>query len=409
MDEPFNNFYTICLFPFFLDKDFITFIRLNKKALNLYPNYLWKNNYNIRRLYKIIETHEESLINKLFPFFQKKNEIKRIPKITTVSIYCSDSEELYKIPELFDHIQNLKIYFPCLFLQNNLSLKLVNSIPNSVENLEINCITEELSKNFLNKGLKHLLLDFGSSKKINQGVLPENLLSLKLKNKFNTALEKNVLPNSLLTLHLSDSYNQKLELDVLPHSLTNLTFGNNFNQIINPNVLPSKLTTIQFGHNFNQILQPGIFPNSLLNLSFGKCFNQILQPGIFPSSLLNLIFGKCFNSSLENILPKGLETLYLGNDFNQPIYELPLYLQYLCFGTSFNQDIDFISYLSYLEFLQFGTKFNQKIKFNLLSKSLKCVRLVGIDLTLQIQQNTLIIHNNNKNKKFLSLPKKKLI
>ena len=178
-----------------------------------------------------------------------------------------------------------------------------------------------------------------------------------------------------------------------------LILGAKFNQPVNN--LPNSITHLILGGIFNHPVdisnedsptgKSSILPNSITFLVLGgEDFNQPVDN--LPESVTELIFGYRFNQPINN-LPNGLKTLkfYEHSNFNQPVDNLPDSLTYLHFGDCFNQSIEFLPenlkelYLgnyydlpinnlpSSLIYLNTGHGFNQAI--NNLPSSLKKVEL----------------------------------
>jgi hypothetical protein len=114
----------------------------------------------------------------------------------------------------------------------------------------------------------------------------------------------------------------------------------------------------------NSCISLQYLPGSLETLALGDKFNQTLEPVRLPSGLQTLEFGDDFNQTLERVsLPSGLQTLEFGHDFDQTLegVSLPSGLQTLTFGYSFNQPLDRVSFPSGLQTLTFGFSFNQPL------------------------------------------------
>lgn len=218
-------------------------------------------------------------------------------------------------------------------------------------------------------------------------------------------------------------FNQKSKfnkpISYLPYGINVVIFGDEFNQPIccqkngheyececEP-ILPSSLKILKFGRNFNQFI--GNLPKHLIDISFGDCFNKVFRN--LPFSLKTLQFGLHFNKPFCSyndrntykhhcIIPSCLNTLILGDDFNQPICceieehngcscqkSFPDSIKILRFGQCFNQPLSRNLYKtknvvqrlpSFLIDLEFGHCFDQQICSyveNILPESLKSLRL----------------------------------
>eukprot|EP00438_Fugacium_kawagutii_P008089 Skav222110 [mRNA] locus=scaffold1181:188992:192195:- [translate_table: standard] len=107
-----------------------------------------------------------------------------------------------------------------------------------------------------------------------------------------------------------------------------------------------------------------VLPRSLQTLTFGDQFNQSLALVDLPSSLQSLTFGKAFNKSLEHVtLPCSLKSLTFGHRFNQSLQGVtfPNNLQILTLGAGFVQNFQDVSLPEGLKSLSFGAGFNQNL------------------------------------------------
>ncbi len=253
-------------------------------------------------------------------------------------------------------------------------------------------LIDNINNSYKFDNLKHLIIDLTLNKKSGSDLINSNILdkyskisnliiyddSLRKKNK--QKLVYNKFPNGIVDLKLSCEFNQELYENLFPPSLLFLSFGrkgaiSEFNQKIQPFVLPKKLKSLIFYEKslYNQPFDHNALPKNLEVLKLGNNYDQHLEIGILPDTLTILHFGDNFNHPLSNnILPSYLKKLKFGHKFNQPLAQniLSLNLKILKFGDSFNQSIPNIMLLDKLEFLKFGFSFNQPI-FNILPRNLK--------------------------------------
>ena len=118
-------------------------------------------------------------------------------------------------------------------------------------------------------------------------------------------------------------------------------------------------------------------PRSLETLALGHDFNETLKEVSLPSSLQSLTFGFGFDQTLEGVrLPNKLQSLTFGYRFNHTLQrvKLPNCLQSLTFGWKFNQTLTGVIFPSSLESLAFGYEFNQPLEGVSLPCGLKSLR-----------------------------------
>jgi hypothetical protein len=255
------------------------------------------------------------------------------------------------------------------------------TFPPFVEHIEFCGDVPQLLPNFFPTTLKFLKMT-RCHQKLTRGILPESLESIVLEQYDFPIDEDGVFPNNLLSLTFGDNFYQRIdflpcnlksfvlgkwlnepmtatlppslqhlsvgdhpiEQNFLPQSLLSIEFGFLFNRTLMPGVLPHLLTSLVFGYNFNQFLAPGVLPPALENLRFEDCFNQPIGKDVLPSSLRKLSFGYMFGQRFDQgCLPESLESLSFGNsDYDQfliPPEILPRSLRYLSFGWAPLNDI----------------------------------------------------------------------
>ena len=106
-------------------------------------------------------------------------------------------------------------------------------------------------------------------------------------------------------------------------------------------------------------------PKTLQSLTFGYDFNESLLGRKLPERLLKLTFTGIYNCSLEGLdWPKGLRDLTLGKRFNQSLelVDFPESLRSLTFGDEFNRSMHAVSLPSSLQSLHFGNNFDQTLE-----------------------------------------------
>lgn len=144
-----------------------------------------------------------------------------------------------------------------------------------------------LKENIFPKSLKHLYFHDQYRCVLNQGTLPENLLTLCYSG---VKIKKGVLPNTLTKIILSYFYNYEIKEDVLPKSLKYLELGDFYDYEIKKNVLPEGLIYLKIGYHYNKSIE------------------------YYPSSLTTIqIFGSKYNRFVLNNLPNTIEILTIVN------------------------------------------------------------------------------------------------
>ncbi|CAK9108864.1 Putative F-box and FNIP repeat-containing protein L60 [Durusdinium trenchii] len=258
------------------------------------------------------------------------------------------------------------------------------------------------------QGLQHLAFGNRFDQSLDGVTLPQSLQTLSFGWEFNQTLSRLALPVRLQSLTFGDLFNQSLEGVTLPESLQVLRFGDLFNQALDGVIFPANLQTLKFGSQFNQSFKLSAASeglSSLHSLTFGREFNQSMEGVTLPQNLSHLTFGFKFNQHLDGrhfpcslrtlrlggpllkaelderafprslrsltldqsisgiTLPRWLQCLTFGSDFNQPLdgVFLPEDLQNLTFGSQFNQTLDQLLLPDRLQTLTFGRRFNQPL------------------------------------------------
>jgi len=143
-----------------------------------------------------------------------------------------------------------------------------------------------------------------------------------------------------------------------------------FNQFLRSNSLSSdyNIQSIDFGDFFNQYLIQGSIPRGVKRITFGDQYNQKIMPNTIPNTVTKICFGKLFNQPVS--LPTSLKILTFGQEFNQPLDMLPAGLEELYLGTQFNQQI-LVPLSSNLRVLHFGQEFNYEIENDFLPDTIQ--------------------------------------
>ncbi|EGG19837.1 hypothetical protein DFA_06939 [Cavenderia fasciculata] len=208
--------------------------------------------------------------------------------------------------------------------------------------------------------------------------------TLILDGEFNTPL-RGLLPPTLTELKLGGKFNQPIKEGDIPKGVETLIFGQSFCLPIEMNkkstngkdmVVEPKFQQSEYNVHFDiQILsnksmstylpnQERSIPSSLQSLALGDGFNQPLSIGVLPSSLKSLILGDKYNQPLSvGVLPPSLTSLKFGWEYNQrlPAGVLPSTLQSLVFGDRYNQPLSVGVLPTKLLSLVFGDDYNQRL------------------------------------------------
>ena len=207
----------------------------------------------------------------------------------------------------------------------------------------------------------------------------------------------------LKTLKFCDKFRRRSDLIefekiVYPPSLESLEFDK-FSAVFDKQLAYLPLKKLTFGYYSNFIFSSVVLPRTLETLTFGHDFNQDIHCNQLSACFLKtLIFGDLFDKDLFHVvLPCTLETLKFGEKFNSPLNPFQLSttsLKTLVFGDQYNSEsFSDLNLPSTLETLIFKREFNQ---------FLRPTQLVNTSLI------TLIFGNNfnpfPKNFKFVVLP-----
>ncbi len=197
-----------------------------------------------------------------------------------------------------------KIWFFKYFNQS------VDILPDSVEELRLGGNFSQTINKYPS-GLKKLVLF--------SDIQIDNLPNLEvlhlLGNFINTPI--NNLPDSIKEIYIGGDFNQPI--DNLPNSLTKLQINDTYTSacpFFRPEIrnLPNTITHLTIK---TQLDKPIVLPDSLEYLEIH--FDGNYLPRVLPPNLKVLKLLGEFNSSIEGILPEGLEELQFGPKFNCPL------------------------------------------------------------------------------------------
>jgi hypothetical protein len=258
----------------------------------------------------------------------------------------------------------------------------IKNIPSTVTDLEYVCrlaYSVVSGKVHVPHGIKCLKID-GSE--VYTNCIPDTVTHLIINNggydgSFRINHDRNIkkyIPNSVTNCTIS--YVSYLTNTMIPDSVTDLNISrsildNDWDNIPGtvrtlriaqgqlPLTVPVNLTNLIIGSGHNKSLGQYHF-NSLTHLSLGHDFDQIINTGDIPSTLTHLNLGNSFNGSIDFCNAQNLQSLILGNKFNQPITSTFPSLTFLQFGNDFNQ-LFAPQQIPNVTHLYFGNKFNQSI------------------------------------------------
>ncbi|KAM9971780.1 hypothetical protein ACTFIW_011763 [Dictyostelium discoideum] len=281
-----------------------------------------------------------------------------------------------------------------------------NSIPSKLKVLELGLQWNQFLFNREFKSLKSIeklkFKGFNQSiydEKQRVSLLPPNLKELRFQCNFNKSIYVGALPQGLEVLELGQHFSQQINNGSLPYSLKSLDLGKSYYYPIGYNVLPCNLESIKFSP---CSLQDVVFPKNLKSVSIGYYFKSLHLIGEsvetlevdkvlhgIPSTIKNLKFSPNFNNYTDfaNSIPLTIQSLDTGNTFNQPLKNsfISNSITNLTYGDSFNQPIDkgAISN-SNIKHLKFGISF----KYPLNGDHLPC-KLETLTLSKNYPKNNL--------------------
>ncbi|CAM9291836.1 unnamed protein product [Ectocarpus sp. 8 AP-2014] len=138
-------------------------------------------------------------------------------------------------------------------------------------------------------------------------------------------------------------------------------------ELRNPMFALNDADCLEFGNAFDDSLEGVVWPTRLETLEFYRHspFDNPVDLVELPLSLQRLRFGRSFNRPIEQVSwPASLRSLEFGQTFNKPIEEVdwPPSLRHLKFGLKFYQPIQRATFPASLQQLIFGTCFNHPIE-----------------------------------------------
>ena len=230
------------------------------------------------------------------------------------------------------------------------------NLPNTLEVLDISCLSNHANLlDYLPASLKSLNIRitqiFKSAMNQNPNInnlsnyieigfdsLPSGLESLKIISQYYGEL--NCLPVDLKVLYLPGGYVN--EIKNIPKNLEELKIPIKYEHLDNFKVCAGLkkiiigFTNKSHSHNISNFDLEKI-PKSIDEIEFGDDFNQVLEN--LPMGLRKITFG--FNFKPYSIdLVDSIEYLEFGYNFNGTIKKYPSNLKYLKFGRNFNQEIN---------------------------------------------------------------------
>jgi hypothetical protein len=271
--------------------------------------------------------------------------------------------KLYNLPkklEILEITNNMDILYPYDNIFNNLPSKLktlklnyyyedpLENLPNTLENLDVTCrITHKNLLDYLPSSLKNLIVRINSyssitNSKLNFDSLPSTLECLKILGLYDGEL--NCLPQKLKILHLPSEF--KNEIINVPGKLEELKIPikYNFLEKIVFNCVGLKKIIIGFSNkshcNYQSDFDLTKIPKSIEEIIFGDNFNQVLCE-LLPN-LKKITFGFNFNQYSINFdcLSQNISYIEFGYNFNGFVEQYPKNLKHLKFGRNFNKSID---------------------------------------------------------------------
>ncbi len=171
--------------------------------------------------------------------------------------------------------------------------------------------------------------------------------------------------------YLDCSHNKITRIICVPDSLIKINCSHNKITIIDFEIMNREnIKYIDCSHNpitnlfYNFDIKPNKYPVNLKKIYFGENFNQPLDN--LPFGITDIIFPDSefcivkFNQQV-NLLPDTVKNIYFGCEFNQPLDSLPPGLEKIIFYrfSKFNQPIDLLP--SGLKYLYLGNDFSQSV------------------------------------------------
>lgn len=162
--------------------------------------------------------------------------------------------------------------------------------------------------------------------------LPPNLRYLILGNRFRGEL--NNLPLSLEFVAVGNDYVAVLP-DLRPYTnMKGLALGNEFDAPLGAISEEGLAREPTFRKNWGRL------PPGLVHLYIGHAFDHDVNKDNLPRTLQHLTLGNNFNQRIDDLVGVNLTHLDLGDDFNQSVDNLPDTLKVLRVGSGFNRSVD---------------------------------------------------------------------
>jgi hypothetical protein len=318
----------------------------------------------------------------------------------------------------FYYKQNIQTITPDFFPKDLKNLT-IHWDPDTDEHIHINdqyypseLITLKLDSNYsdtidvalLPRSLKYLSVGGCMVKQFTKEMLPPNLKKFIIGDTALFTLDKSLFPTTLEDIQINLWNEHEITKDTFPEALKILHVGVGYDHLTIE--FPEQLEELYL-EGCNLKLKPGILPKTLQKLYFGDDWDHPLTKKTLPSSLKELYFGEKFTHSLSNALVHctNLETLDLGIDFDQAIFPgmLPNSLKYLTFSSEYDQPLEINTLPENLHTLDMGESFDHPILPGVLPKSLRILELGECfnqelkDIALNEGLETLIINNDMDN------------
>ena len=320
---------------------------------NIFDIKFYSLNYEILNQLNFPDSHIKSLVisQDKYPNIYLNNNDKPIIKLDNLPISLESLEiainciEVGLDPQMFQNmppkLKKLKLY-TC----ENISFE---NLPNTLEILDIACLSNQTNLlDYLPSSLKCLNIRITQVFKsvinpppypiLSFDSVPSGLESLKIIGQYDGEL--NCLPACLKILHLPPLYIN--EIKNIPKNLEELKIPFKYEHMDKLQHQTCSLKKIIIGFS-NKSHSKNIskfdletIPKSVEEIEFGDDFNQSLEN--LPPNVKKITFGFNFKPP-SIILNDSIEYLEFGYDFNGIIEKYPLNLKHLKFGRNFNQNI----------------------------------------------------------------------
>ncbi|KYQ92347.1 hypothetical protein DLAC_06310 [Tieghemostelium lacteum] len=253
--------------------------------------------------------------------YYHKNNKSKIP-VKYQRLVLSNENQLKSYKKILNRIdvKYIRFNFP---LKTTLTKKdFFQFTNNSLKQLLFVDCSQPLVPGLLPEQLQDLVISYNYKKPLTVGCLPSGLTDLQLF--YNShALVPGIIPTGVQRLVIGGNFIQPLLPGCIPNSVTDLTIGSVatiYKKPITPDIIPSTIKKLTFSSRFDQVLEEGTIPMGVESVFLGIDYNQPLQPGSIPKSCKILLLGFKYNHRLTpGILPSNLTCLGLGFTFNQPL------------------------------------------------------------------------------------------